>query len=109
MRNILAKIQTTPGVESAAAANTHILTGGSSSNSMTIQSDRRFVTDRAVSTLRVGLGFFRTMGLHLLAGRRDRNPAGYRVGFGNQPDVVTNTEIIGVVEGLHASQPARRQ
>jgi predicted permease len=131
MREILARIQTTPGVESAAAANTHILTGGSSSNSMTIQSDRRFVTDRAVSTMRVGPGFFTTMGLQLLAGRDfddrdvrpagstddayrsvivsesfarryfgDRNPVGYRVGMGSQPDVVTSTEIIGVVKGF---------
>jgi hypothetical protein len=131
MREILARIQNTPGVESAAAANTHILSGGSSSSSMTIQSDRRFVTDRAISTMRVGPGFFDTMGLQLLAGRdfddRDvrpigstedayrsvivsesfarryfggRNPVGYRVGFGSHPDVVTTTEIIGVVKGF---------
>jgi predicted permease len=131
MRELLAEIQATPGVESAAAANTHILTGGSSSSSMTIQSDRRFVADRGISTMRVGPDFFKTMGLQLLAGRDfddrdvrpagdtekeyrsviisesfahryfgDRNPVGYRVGFGNRPDVVTETEIIGVVKGF---------
>lgn len=131
MREILARIQTTHGVENAAVANTHILSGGSSTSSMTIQSDRRFVTDRAISTLRVGPGFFNTIGLQLLAGRDfddrdvravgstddayrsvivsesfarryfgDRNPVGYRVGFGSHPDVVISTEIIGVVKGF---------
>lgn len=131
MREILARIQATPGVESAAAANTHILTGGTSSNSMTIQADRRFVVDRQISTMRVGPGFFTTMGLQLTAGRdfddRDlrptgategayrsvivsesfarrnfgnRNPVGYRVGFGTGPGVATTTEIIGVVKGF---------
>lgn len=80
MREILAAIQTTPGVESAAAANTHILSGGSSSSNMTIQSDRRFVVDSQISTMRVGPGFFNTMGLQRLAGRdfddRDVRPKG---------------------------------
>jgi len=132
MRDILAEVQSTPGVESAAAANTHILTGGSSTSSMTVQADRRFVIDTGISTMRVGPGFFQTMGLELLAGRdfddRDlrpagstddayrsvivsesfarryfgqRNPVGYRIGFGSNPDVVTNTEIIGVVKGFN--------
>jgi ABC-type antimicrobial peptide transport system permease subunit len=30
-----------------------------------------------------------------------RNPVGYRIGFGSNPDVVTTTEIIGVVKGFN--------
>jgi hypothetical protein len=42
---------------------------GTSSTSMTIQSDRRIVTDRAVHYMRVSPGFFPTLGIQLVAGR----------------------------------------
>jgi hypothetical protein len=41
-----------PGVESAAVANTRMLSGGWSDAGMTIQSDERIVTDRAVVYMR---------------------------------------------------------
>ncbi len=69
MRELLAKLENSPGVESAAVANTHILTGGTSASSMTIQSDRRIVTDRTVHYMRVSPGFFETLGTRLIAGR----------------------------------------
>ena len=69
MRELLEKLENTPGVESAAVANTQILTGGTSSSSMTIQSDQRIVTDRAVHFMRVSPGFFATLGTRLVAGR----------------------------------------
>ena len=69
MRELLQKLENTPGVESAAIANTQILTGGTSSSSMTIQSDRRIVTDRAVHFMRVTPAFFATLGTRLVAGR----------------------------------------
>ncbi|HEY2981503.1 MAG TPA: ABC transporter permease [Anaerolineales bacterium] len=80
MRELLAKLKDVPGVERVAVANSHLLTGGTSSSSMTIQSDKRIVTDRAVHYMRVSPGFFSTLGAQLVAGRdfeerdlRDRN------------------------------------
>jgi predicted permease len=69
MHELLEKLETTPGVESAAVANTQILSGGTSSSGMTIQSDRRIVTDRTVHYMRVSPGFFATIGTRLVAGR----------------------------------------
>lgn len=69
MHELLEKLESAPGVESAAVANTHILTGGTSSSSMTIQSDQRIVTERAVHFMRITPGFFATIGTRLVAGR----------------------------------------
>jgi len=69
MRELLEKLENMPGVERAAVANAHILTGGTSSSSMTIQSDQRIVADRAVHFMRVSPGFFATLGTRLVAGR----------------------------------------
>jgi predicted permease len=131
MRELWRKLNELPGVERATVANAHLLTGGSSSTSMTIQSGERIVTDRAVHYMRVSPDFFATLGTQLVAGRyfedrdlRDpkrtetgyrsvivsetfarryfgtRSPLGSRLGFGNRPGVVTNSEIIGVVRGF---------
>jgi len=69
MRDVLAKIDALPGVESAAVANTHILTGGTSSSSMTIQGERRLRSDRQVHYMRVSPSFFATLQTPILAGR----------------------------------------
>jgi predicted permease len=69
MREILAKLESTPGVESAAIANAPLLTGGSSTSGMTIQSGQRIVADRVVHYMRVSPGFFATLGTPFLAGR----------------------------------------
>lgn len=80
MREVLQRLQSVPVVERAAAANSSMLTGGMASNMVTIQSDRRFAADRAVARMRVGPGFFPTIGAPLIAGRdfdeRDVRPAG---------------------------------
>jgi predicted permease len=80
MRQLLEKLKNTPIVERAALANTHILSGGTSSSGMTIQAEERIVTDRAVHYMRVTPGFFTALGLQLVAGRdfeqRDLNPSG---------------------------------
>jgi len=131
MQAVLRRVQSIPGVERAAAANTHILSGGSSSTVFTLALGERVVTDR-VLTMRVGPGFFSTLGAELVAGRDfderemrqpgeparlpkaiivnesfarryfgSRNPVGSRLGQGNRPDVATNTEIIGVVRDFN--------
>jgi predicted permease len=93
----------------------------------TIESDRRFVTDRAAHNNAVSPGFFATLRAPLLAGRdfderdartgpdsafrhaivnesfarryfADRSPIGARLGFGNRPDTKTEMEIVGVVK-----------
>jgi predicted permease len=128
MREVLGRVEALPGVERAAVANTQMLNLGTSSTNFTIQADERKVTDRVVHYMRVGPGFFSTLGTALIAGRDfdDRdvrpagsppgpyrsiiineafarryfgtvNPIGYRVSFGNRPDAVPNTDIIGVV------------
>ena len=80
MRDVFQHLQAVPVVERAAVANSGMLTGGMASNMVTIQSDRRFAGDRAVARMRVGPGFFPTIGARLIAGRdfdeRDVRPAG---------------------------------
>jgi predicted permease len=80
IREVLQRLQSVPVVERAAVANSSMLTGGMASNSVTIQSDRRFAADRAVARMRVGPGFFAALGMPVIAGRdfdeRDVRPAG---------------------------------
>jgi predicted permease len=80
MRDVLQRLQAMPVVERAAAANSGMLNGGAASSMVTIQSDRRFTSDRAAARMRVGPGFFSTIGAPLVAGRdfdeRDVRPPG---------------------------------
>src|SRR4030095_14926627 len=80
MREVYRRLQEAPDIERVAAANTRILGGGAASTTLTIQSDRRFVTDGAVARMRVGPGFFATLGTPVIAGREfdeaDVRPAG---------------------------------
>jgi predicted permease len=69
MRELHRRLQDVPGVESVAVANTRLLSGGTSTTNMTIQSDERIVTDRPTSYMRVGPGFFSTLGTQVIAGR----------------------------------------
>lgn len=80
MRELSRKLNQLPGVEQAAIANAHLLNGGSSSTRMTIQADERIVSNREVHYMRIGPGFFATLGTRLVAGRdfdeRDRREPG---------------------------------
>ena len=129
MRNLLLRLQSVPGVERAALANNSLLTGGSPRRVLTIQADARVVTERPLPIMRVGEGFFATLGAPLVDGRdfterdtRDvektgfrsvivnesfarryfgsRSPVGQRVGVGNQPTTETTIEIVGVVRNF---------
>jgi predicted permease len=83
MRDLIQRVQAIPVVQQSAIANTGLLNGGASSSSITIQSDRRFAGDRPAIRLRVGPGFFATLGTQVIAGRdfeeRDVRP------FGDKP------------------------
>ena len=80
VRNVLDHLRALPVVEKAAVANSSMLTGGMASNMVTIQSDHRFTSDGAVARMRVGPGFFDSIGAPLIAGRdfdeRDVRPLG---------------------------------
>ena len=128
LQTLLRKLQDVPAVEHAAIANNSMLTGGSARRMLTIESDRRVVTERPVPMMRVGPGFFSTVGTRVVAGRefneddtRDidkkgyraiivnetfarryfgsRSPIGRRVGPGTA-DAVTSIEIVGVVKDI---------
>jgi predicted permease len=80
MREVLRRLQETPDVERVAIANTRILDGAAAATTLTIQSDNRIVSDGAVARMRVGPGFFATLGTQVVAGRdfdgRDVRPPG---------------------------------
>jgi predicted permease len=69
MRELFQRLKEVPDIERVAAANTRILGGGAASTTLTIQSVDRIVTDRAVFRMRVGPGFFATLGTQVVAGR----------------------------------------
>jgi predicted permease len=128
MRDIDQRLREVPVIERVAAANTMLLTGGWTAGLVTIQSDRRIVSDRAVARMRVSPGFFATLGTPIVAGRdfdqreirpagaplapttvlvnesfarryfQGRSPIGARMGFGSGIKTVTDVEIIGVVK-----------
>ncbi|HKX00184.1 MAG TPA: ABC transporter permease [Bryobacteraceae bacterium] len=80
VRRLDEQLRTLPAARSSAAARFAFLTGGAWSNKVTIQTDRRFVTDGTVNFNAVSPGFFATVGVRVLAGRdfdqSDSLPAG---------------------------------
>jgi predicted permease len=124
VRRLHEQVRVLPTTRNAAAARWAFLTGGSWSNAMTIQADRRIVTDN-VNLNAVSPGFFSTLGIRILAGRefdaRDsrpageaghrsaivneafvkryltcRDPVGVHIGLGSGPDVKIDITIVGV-------------
>lgn len=119
------ELSASPATQTSAVAVTQLLTGGSWSNPMTIQTNERSTTDRSVLMNAVSPGFFATLGIRVIAGRdfdeRDSRPlgeAGYRSAIVNEtfvkrylagrtplgariaphsgPDVKPNIEVVGV-------------
>ncbi|MBA0087553.1 MAG: FtsX-like permease family protein, partial [Acidobacteria bacterium Pan2503] len=115
-----------PVTRDSGIARNELLTGGSWRNGVTIQTDRRFTTDRGVDLNAVSPGFFSTLNVRVLAGRdfdqHDSRPAGepdrpcaivneafvkryltgsdalgLRIGVGSGPDVKPDIPIVGVV------------
>jgi predicted permease len=130
VRRLDEQVRALPAARSSAAARFAFLTGGAWSNKVTIQTDRRTVSDRSVNFNAVSPGFFATLGVRVLAGRdfdqsdsrpvgeigprcaivnqafvkrylADRDPLGVRIARGGGgPDVKPNSPIVGVVADM---------
>jgi predicted permease len=80
VKSAFAAIRKLPEVQHAALSTSDLLAGGSWNQFVTINSDRRFVTDAVVHCNAVTPGFFETLGVPLIAGRdfddrdADENP-----------------------------------
>ena len=126
MRELLQSIRDVPLVERAAIANNSLLGSAGPARVLTLDTEPRTVLEAPLPMMRIGAGFFATLGAPLLDGRefdeRDvlalekngiraivvnesfarrfydgRSPVGRRVGLGNLPDTPLNVEIIGLV------------
>jgi predicted permease len=127
VRSAMAEVRSLPEVESVSVAGVNLLSGWSWNNYLTIETDRRVVTDRLVYLAAVSPGFFRTLGTAVIAGRdfdeRDAqppgveggartaivneafarryfgsaSPLGHRMADNNRFDAKTDIEIVGVV------------
>jgi hypothetical protein len=62
IRRVLDELRSLPDVESVGLAGVDLLNGGSWSESMTIEADKRIVTDRAVHLEPISPGLFTTLG-----------------------------------------------
>jgi predicted permease len=86
VRNVFAAVRTLPEVQHAALSTGALLAGGSWNQLLTVDSDRRFVTDAVVHCNAISPGFFATLGVSLTAGRdfterdADENPPVVEVG-----------------------------
>jgi len=124
---ILAEMRSLPEVESAGAAGVELLEGGSWRTYLTIEGERRTVTDRVVHINPVSPGLLKALGTRVIAGRdfdegdlrrggwqdarsaivnesfarryfAGTSPIGRRIGIGDWPDARTDAEIVGVVK-----------
>ncbi|HKE22020.1 MAG TPA: ABC transporter permease [Bryobacteraceae bacterium] len=130
VRRLDEQVRALPAARSSATARFAFLTGGAWSNKVTIQTDRRTVSDGSVNFNAVSPGFFATLGVRLLAGRdfdqsdsrpageigprcaivneafvkrylAGRDPLGVRIARGGGgPDVRPNSPIVGVVADM---------
>ena len=119
-------VRALPLTRDSGIARNELLSGGSWRDPVTIQTARRFTTDRGVDLNAVSPGFFTTLNVRFLGGRdfdqRDSraaaqtsprsaivneafvkrylaggDPLGALVGVGDGPDVKTDIRIVGVV------------
>jgi predicted permease len=129
IHRILDEIRSSPNTQAASSAFNRLLAGGSWNNPMTIQTDQRMTTDRAVRLNAVSSGFFSTLRVRIVAGRdfierdtlpvqdggqrvaivnesfvqryfKGRSPLGARIGIGSGPDVKPDIEIVGIMTNI---------
>lgn len=126
MRKLIEAVRDSPITETSAVARFPLLTGGSWNNPMTIQARERIYTDRDVNMNSISPGFFRALGIKMIAGRnfdqrdtrapgetgqrsaivneafvkrylRGQDPLGVRICIGSGPEAKPNISIVGVV------------
>ncbi len=126
VRRLDEQVRALPVTRSSATARFALLTGGHVSNVVTMQTDRRIVTDGSINFNAVTPGFFSTLGVRLLAGRdfdqsdsrpagevgprsaivnqafvkrylAGRDPLGVRIARGRGVNINPNSAIVGVV------------
>lgn len=123
-RNMLEKLQSSPGVESAAHASIRVLDGSEWDSSVTVEGYKAQQGENMNPHFNaVSPGYFATMGIPLLAGRDftvadakekeakvcivnetfarkyfpQGNAVGHHIGQGNDPGTKTEIEIVGVI------------
>jgi predicted permease len=69
IRRITEGLHESSSIQAWAIAHDQLLLGGAWSNSLTIQSGERYITDREVQMNAVSPGFFATLGVRIIAGR----------------------------------------
>ena len=113
VRRLDEQIRALPVARSSAAARYAFLNGDDWSNSVTMQTDRRTVTDGIINFNAVSPGFFSTLGIRILAGRdfdqSDIRPAGEigpRVAIVNQAFV--KRYLAGARSPRRPHRPGRR-
>jgi predicted permease len=126
IRRVYADLRASNTTRTSGVARVQLLTGGSWSDPVTIQTNQRSTTDRDVNLNAVSPGFFSTLGARIVAGRDfderdsrpvgetgfraaivnqgfvkrylgDRSPLGVRICEGWGPDAKPDIEIVGVV------------
>ncbi|HTS31935.1 MAG TPA: ABC transporter permease [Bryobacteraceae bacterium] len=129
VRRLDEQVRALPAARSSAAARFAFLTGGAWSNKVTMQTDRRTVSDGIINFNAVSPGFFSTLGIRILAGRDfnqsdsrpageidprsaivneafvkrylpGRDPLGVLIARGGSSDVKPNSRIVGVVADM---------
>jgi predicted permease len=123
LRRVLEAMQRTPGVEQVGISRFEMLMGGGWNNSVTVFGRQHIVTENLAMNS-VSPGFFAVLGVPMLRGRdfeeRDgtldtaivneafvekylqtEDPLLARLGIGEGPDVVADSQIVGVVKTFH--------
>jgi predicted permease len=129
IRRLLTEIQGLPDVAQAGIGRFEMLKGGGWNNPVTVQSNRRIVTED-IAMNAVSPGFFEALGAPITRGRgfnerdarygadeglrsaivneqfvkqylKNSDPLGAHAGIGDAPNTATGIEIVGVVKTFH--------
>src|SRR5439155_1193384 len=97
IRRITEGLRDSSSIQASAVAHDQLLLGGAWSNSLTIQADERYITDREVQMNAVSPGFFATLGARIVAGRDFNEHDALNVIAPNQSMPVSQTRQRAVI------------